>query len=98
MTIQTFFNGKNNTLRSTVERYALPKDYAKLYFDSKYLEKGFNRGEGWRFLNSFSRKVFFFLRKRKVLLLANIEHCPKFLEYALTGTTTTAKNKVFIGL
>ena len=44
------------------------------------------------------QKSFLFLRKRKMLLLANIKHCPKFLEYTLTGTTTTAKNEVFIEL
>ena len=53
--------------------------YAKLYFDTKHLEKGLNRGGGFGAL--FSKKVHFF--HKQVPLIANIECCPKFLEYAL---------------
>ena len=49
------------------------KIYTKLYFDPKHLEKGLNRGKGDIFDATFS----------KVPFLANIERCPKCLEYAL---------------
>ena len=52
------------------------ENYAKLYFDAKHLEKGLNRGEG--------REGGQALFHKKVLLLSNIERCPKFLEYTLT--------------
>ena len=53
------------------------ENYAKLYFDAKHLQKGLNRGGG-----RVEILVPFFFKK--VLFLANIERCPKFLEYALT--------------
>ena len=46
----------------------LCKNYGKFYFDATHLEKGLNRGEGGGGFVPF---------------LANIDHCPKFLEYAL---------------
>ena len=49
------------------------KNYAKLYFDAKYIEKGVNRG-WWNFWVPFFGKS---------ALLANIEHCLKFLGLAL---------------
>ena len=49
------------------------ENYATLYFDAKHLEKGFKRNF-WGL---------FFKKKKKVPFLANIERCPKFLEYAL---------------
>ena len=48
------------------------KNYIKLCFDAKHLEKGLNRGE-----------IFGALFSEKVPFLANIECFPKFLEYAL---------------
>ena len=48
------------------------ENYAKLYFDAKHLKKGLNRG-----------KIFAALFSKKVFFLANVEHCPKVLEYAL---------------
>ena len=62
-------------LRSTIERCPFCKNYAKLYFDAKHLEKGLN----WRvnILGSFFHI--------KVSFMANIEGCPKFIEYALAG-------------
>ena len=54
------------------------KNYTKLYFDPKHLEKGLNRvgvGGGGKILAA--------LFSKKVLFLANIERCPNFLEYAL---------------
>ena len=59
------------------------KNYTKLYFDAKHLEKGLNR-RGEIFGALFSKKVAFF--HKKVPFLANIECCPKFLEYALDAT------------
>ena len=60
------------------------KNYAKLYFDAKHLEKGLHwkwvRG-GVKFLGAFFSKASFF--HKKVIFVANIECCPKFLEYAL---------------
>ena len=53
----------------------------KLYYDAKHLEKGLNRGVGEIFGALFSKKVPFF--HKKMPFLANIERCPKFLEYAL---------------
>ena len=52
------------------------ENYATLYFDAKHLEKGLNRE---------ASEIFgaFFSKKKKVPFLANIERCPKFLEYAL---------------
>ena len=48
----------------------------------KHLEKGSNRGRGGEIFGaSFSRKVPYF--HEKVPFLANIERCPKFLEYVL---------------
>ena len=57
------------------------KNYATLYFDAKYLEKGLKGGEGVKFLVPFffKKKSFFY---KKVPFLANIKCCPKFLEYA----------------
>ena len=47
-----------------------------LYFDAKHLENG-----QWHFWSIFFKKVNFF--HQKVPFLANIECCPKFLEYAM---------------
>ena len=44
----------------------------------EHFQKGLN-GEGMKFGGPFFRKVSFF--HEKVSFLANIEHCPKFLEY-----------------
>ena len=59
-------------LHSTMECCPFCKNYAKLYFDAKHLEKGFNKG-GELFDAYFSKKPFFhksvFLHK-KVLLQA----------------------------
>ena len=57
------------------------KNYVKLHFDAKHLEKGLNRGDFWCF----------FLKK-KVSFLANIECCPKFLEYALVKENQFCKD------
>ena len=46
----------------------LCKNYAKFYFDAKHLEKGLEGGGGGGGLVPF---------------LADIDHCLKFLEYAL---------------
>ena len=40
------------------------KNYAKLYFDAKHLEKGLNRG-GEIFGTLFSKKVLFFQKTKK---------------------------------
>ena len=56
------------------------ENYAKLYFDAKQLKMGMNKdggGGGCKLL------VPFFQKSVKVSILANIEHCPKFLQYAL---------------
>ena len=50
------------------------ENYANLYFDAKHLEKGLNTRE-LKFFGPFFHK--------KVPFLANIECCPKSLEYAL---------------
>ena len=63
------------------------KNYTKLYFDGKHLEKEFNRGEIFGVL--FSKKSALF--HKKVLFLANIERCPKFLEYALLYIASTCQ-------
>ena len=82
---------QSNTYRKDLARHMLElycirlsnaapfcQNYAKLYFDAKHLEKGLNKGGG--FLGLFLKK--------KVPFLANIEHCPKFLEYALLSKKT----------
>ena len=51
------------------------KNYAKLYFDAKHLEKGLNRRV------NILGSVFHI----KVSFMANIEGCPKFIEYAQAG-------------
>ena len=51
------------------------ENYTKLYFDAKHLEKGLNKEGG---------KIVGALLFKKVSFLANIERCPKFLEYSLT--------------
>ena len=51
----------------------------KLSFDAKHLVKGLNRGGLFEALSS--NKVSFFINSAP--FLANIECCPKFLEYAL---------------
>ena len=56
------------------------EDYAKLYFDAKHLEKGLN-WRWWNFWGPFFKKKYPFFKK--VLFLANIERCPKFLYWAL---------------
>ena len=61
------------------------QNYAKLHSDAKHLEKGLNRGGVLNFWGPFSKKVLFLI---KVSFLANIEHCPKFLEYALQATVS----------
>ena len=55
------------------------ENYAKLYFDAKQLKMGMNKdgGGGCKLL------VPFFQKSVKVSILANIEHCTKFLQYAL---------------
>ena len=54
------------------------ENYAKLSFDAKQLKMGMNKdGGGCKLL------VPFFQKSVKVSILANIEHCPKFLQYAL---------------
>ena len=72
------------------------KTYTKLYFDAKHLEKlekGLNKGGrgggGEIFGALFSKKVPFF--HKKVLFLANIACCPKFLEYALYAAETATE-------
>ena len=52
---------------------------APFYFDAKQLKMGMNKdgGGGCKLL------VPFFQKSVKVSILANIEHCPKFLQYAL---------------
>ena len=57
------------------------KNYTKLCFDAKHLEKGLNREV--KFLVPFFQKKYPFSKKKKIPFLANIECCPKFLEYAL---------------
>ena len=53
------------------------KNYTKLYFDVKHLEKGLNR-KGELFSAFFQKSVPF------SIFLANIKRCPEFVEYALT--------------
>ena len=60
------------------------KSYAKLYFGAKHLQKGLSR-EWVKCLGPFFHK--------KVSSLADIERCPKFLEYALINFSFN-KNKV----
>ena len=64
------------------------ENYAKLYFDAKQLKMGMNKdggvgggGGGWA--AGCKLLVPFFQKSVKVSILANIEHCPKFLQYAL---------------
>ena len=52
------------------------ENYAKLYFDSKHLEKGLNKGG--RVWGEFFGALF----SKKVPFLAKMELCPKFPEYA----------------
>ena len=67
-------------LCSTIECYPLLQKLYKALFWCKTLRKGIEqRGEIFGAL--FSEKVPFFLKKKP--FLANIECCPKFLEYAL---------------
>ena len=54
--------------------HPLCKNYTNPYFDAKHLEKGLNSGRG---------KIFGALFSKKLPFLANIERCPKFLEYVL---------------
>ena len=56
------------------------KNYAKLYFDAKHLEKGLNR-DG--IFEAFFLKSALF--HKGVSFLANIGRCPKFLEYNLAA-------------
>ena len=62
-------------LHLTIECFPFCENYPKLYFNAKYFEKGLNRGEGVKFLEPFFHK--------KVPFQANIECCPRFLEYVL---------------
>ena len=55
------------------------ENYAKLYFDVKHLEKGLIRGVCEILKPVFLKKCPFI---KKGPFLANIERCPKFLEYA----------------
>ena len=54
-------------------------NYAKFCFDAKHLENGLNRGDEI-FGALLSKKPPLFI---KSVFLANVERCPKFLEYAL---------------
>ena len=56
------------------------ENHIKLYFDANHLKKELNRceGEGGR------RTIFGALFSKKEPVLANIEGCPNFLEYAVT--------------
>ena len=56
------------------------ENYAKLYFDAKQLKMGMNKDGGGGGVNFWCP---FFKKSVKVSILANIEHCPKFLQYAL---------------
>ena len=64
------------------------KNYAKLYFDAKLLEKGLNRGVGEIFVALFLKKCSFFKKSalfhKRVPFLTNIKCCSKFLECAVT--------------
>ena len=64
-------------------RMLLPfaKNYVKLYFDAKRLEKGLNKGGDAIFGDFFSKKGPVF--HKKLPFLANMKCCLKFLEYAL---------------
>ena len=69
------------------------KNYAKLYFDTKHFEKGLNRGGVETFGALFFKKKPFC--QKKVPSLANIECCPKFLEYPLALMVFVTAQKIY---
>ena len=71
-------------LHLTIECFPFCENYAKLYFNVKYFEKGLNRREGVKLLEPFFHK--------KVRFQANIECCPRFLKYALYSIIITTES------
>ena len=71
-------------LHLTIECFPFCENYAKLYFNVKYFEKGLNRREGVKLLEPFFHK--------KVPFQANIECCPRFLKYALYSIIITTES------
>ena len=68
--------------RSTIERCPLLRKLCKALFSCKTLRKWIEKGGRVKFLGPFFFKKMPFFHK-KCPFLANIEHCSKFIEYAL---------------